>query len=100
MNQQIRPHQARPGAAVMAPASGRSDQARTQAGSPPRLRGGDPADLVCWATACRASAAVLDREGHPGPAAHLRFLAHASERRAARLLLAEANLRAGSSRAA
>ena len=100
MNHQIQSHQARPTAAGMAPASGRFDQATTQAGSPPRLRGGDPADLVCWATACRASAAVLDREGHPGPAAHLRSLAHASERRAARLVLAEANLRAGSSRAA
>ncbi|MGG5258661.1 hypothetical protein [Phycicoccus avicenniae] len=37
---------------------------------PPR-RGDDPSAVERWATACRASATVLRREGHPAEAGDL-----------------------------
>lgn len=60
-------------------------------GCPPRLRGINPTDLACWAIACRASAAVLDLEGHDAPAARLRRVAAAADRWATRLGAADAS---------
>lgn len=51
-------------------------------GDPPRLRGYGPEGLLRFAIACRASAIVLERGRHPGPAAHLRRLARAADLRA------------------
>lgn len=56
----------------------------------PPLRGTTTADLTHWAIACRASAVILELEGQPDAAAHLRDLAAAAERRAARLAAATA----------
>ncbi|KAB7740909.1 hypothetical protein GA707_18605 [Nostocoides sp. F2B08] len=51
-------------------------------GAPPPLRGSTPWHLNRFAIACRASAIVLDLQGHPGHAAHLRDLAAAAAHRA------------------
>ena len=64
-------------------------------GCPPRLHGPTPGDLVHWAIACRASAAVLDLEGQRERAVHLRGLAEAADRRIARLAAAEAQAASG-----
>lgn len=56
----------------------------------PPLRGSDLASLVRWAIACRASAGVLDLEGQPERAAHLRQLAETADRRSDRLVAASA----------
>lgn len=50
-------------------------------GDPPPLRGRSPRHLYRFAIACRASAIILDLEGHGGPASQLRDLADAAAQR-------------------
>ena len=54
-------------------------------GSPPPLRGHSPEHLTRFAIACRASAIVLDLQGHPRHASRLRDLAAAAEDRATQI---------------
>ncbi|MGB8381442.1 MAG: hypothetical protein WCG47_09355 [Dermatophilaceae bacterium] len=51
-------------------------------GQPPPLRGSTPYELHRFVIACRASALVLEREGHLQHAAHLRRLAAAADTQA------------------
>ena len=51
-------------------------------GTPPPLRGNSSTHLCRFAIACRASAIVLDLQGHPRHATHLRVLAAAATRQA------------------
>jgi hypothetical protein len=55
----------------------------TTAGAPPPLRGHTAGHLLRFALACRSSAIVLDLQGHPDHATHLRALATAADTRAA-----------------
>ena len=55
----------------------------TTPGAPPPLRGHTTWHLLRFATACRSSAIVLDLQGHPDHATHLRTLATAADSRAA-----------------
>jgi hypothetical protein len=59
-----------------------SPRVKTAVGAPPPLRGSTPWHLERFAIACRASAIVVARQGHPGHAAHLRRLAAAAQTRA------------------
>ncbi len=54
-------------------------------GAQPPLRGNSSWHLARFAIACRASAIVLDLQGHLGPAVHLRDLATTAEHMAAHL---------------
>lgn len=54
-------------------------------GAPPPLRGDCPSHLSRFAIACRASALVLDLQGHPGEAVHLRAIATAADHRVAQI---------------
>lgn len=51
----------------------------SQVGDPPPLRGDSPEDLRRFAIACRASAVVLQRQGHMDHAVRLRCLADAAD---------------------
>ncbi len=51
-------------------------------GTPPPLRGNSSTHLCRSAIACRAFAIVLDLQGHPCHATHLRVLAAAATRQA------------------
>lgn len=55
----------------------------TTPGAPPPLRGHTAWHLLRFAIACRSSAIVLDLQGHPDHATHLRALATAADNRAA-----------------
>jgi hypothetical protein len=55
----------------------------TTPGAPPPLRGHTAWHLRRFAVACRSSAIVLDLQGHPDHATHLRALAAAADGRAA-----------------
>ena len=61
----------------------------TTAGAQPPLRGHTAAHLLRFALACRSSAIVLDLQGHPDHATHLRALATAADTRAAQRPAAE-----------
>ena len=61
----------------------------TAPGAPPPLRGHTAWHLLRFAIACRSSAIVLDLQGHPAHATHLRALATAADTRAAQRTAAE-----------